>query len=132
MISSTMSITPAREFFEPVRRTAITNLLGYLPILNSRGAIDGVATAHGDDAVLTDDLKSDLPVVTYISRQGSGRRLSNEAHEGLVQALRNLESEGVCRVNVVRMETMDVKDQVAVIAQSTVGPCSFFRMVYAA
>jgi hypothetical protein len=120
MISATMSITPAPKFFEPVRRTAIMNLLGYLPILNARGAITGVSTLHHRDPVLSNNLISDLPVVTYISRQAAGRRLSNADHEGLIQALRELENEGVCKINVVAMETMDVKEQVAVVARSTV------------
>jgi hypothetical protein len=47
--------------------------------------------------------------------------LCDTGHEGLVQALRDLEREGICTVNVVRMETMSVKDQVAVAARSTVG-----------
>ena len=121
MISPTMSVNPVPDFFEPIRRTAIINLLGYLPILNTRGAITGVATSHGDNAFLTSLLQSDLPVVTYISRQSGGRRLSEAGHEGLVQALRDLEREGVCIVNVVRMETMSLKEQVAVAAKSTVG-----------
>lgn len=121
MISSTMSITPAPEFFEPLRRTVITNLLGYLPLLNTRGAVSEVAPSHAETVVPSNDIQSDVPVVTYISRQGGARRLSDADHEGLVQSLRDLESEGICRVNVVRMETMSVKEQVAVASRSTVG-----------
>ncbi|KAF8224737.1 hypothetical protein L208DRAFT_1425748 [Tricholoma matsutake] len=120
MISSTMSITPAPEFFEPLRRTVIANLLGYLPLLNTRGAVSGLAPSHAETVVPSNDIKSDVPVVTYISRQGGARRLSDADHEGLVQSLRDLESEGICRVNVVRMETMSVKEQVAVASRSTV------------
>lgn len=119
MISPAMSVNPAPEFFEPVRRTAISNLLGYIPILNERGAVAGIVMPSGE-AIVNDDLSSDLPVVTYISRQGGARRLNNSDHEGLLQALRGLEQEGVCKVNVVRMETLSVKEQVAVAARSTV------------
>lgn len=115
-----MSITPAPEFFEPLRRTVIANLLGYLPLLNTRGAVSGLAPSHAETVVPSNDIKSDVPVVTYISRQGGARRLSDADHEGLVQSLRDLESEGICRVNVVRMETMSVKEQVAVASRSTV------------
>lgn len=117
MISPTMNIKPAPDFFEPIRRTVLTSLLGYLPITNMWGA---VATPKNNDDVENHDMQSDLPIVTYISRQGGGRRLSYADHEGLVRALSALEDEGVCRVNVVRMETMSVKEQVAVAARSTV------------
>lgn len=112
-----MNIKPAPDFFEPIRRTVLTSLLGYLPITNMWGA---VATPKNNDDVENHDMQSDLPIVTYISRQGGGRRLSYADHEGLVRALSALEDEGVCRVNVVRMETMSVKEQVAVAARSTV------------
>jgi len=120
MISPTMSIKAAPDFFEPIRRAAITNLLGHFPILNARGAVVGITTSHDKNDILSHDIQSDLPIVTYISRQGGARRLSDADHEGLVQTLRGLEGEGVCKVNIVRMETMTVKEQVAVVARSTV------------
>jgi hypothetical protein len=120
MISSTMGVDPAPGFFEPIRRTAITNLLGYLPILNTQGVVIGITTSSSGNEILSHDVQSDLPVVTYISRQGGARRLSDADHEGLVQVLKELERDGVCTVNVVRMETMGVKEQVAVLARTTV------------
>ncbi|KAF8868856.1 hypothetical protein BD779DRAFT_1793224 [Infundibulicybe gibba] len=63
---------------------------------------------------------SSKPVVTYISRQGGGRRLRDADHQGLVAALEELEAEGVCEVFVARMETMSIKEQVAAAARSTV------------
>jgi hypothetical protein len=120
MISSTMGVNPEPGFFEPVRRTAIMNLLGYLPILNAQGAVIGVTTSSGGNEKQSHGVQSDLPIVTYISRQGGARRLSDTGHEGLVQVLKELEGDGVCTVNVVRMETMDVKEQVAILARTTV------------
>jgi protein O-GlcNAc transferase len=114
MIGSTFDISPPPDFFEPIWRMAITSLLGYLPILN------GLAIPHNHDDVPRPDVQSDLPIVTYISRQGGGRRLSDVDHEGLVQALKDLEKEGVCEVNVVKMQTLSVKEQVEIAARSTV------------
>jgi hypothetical protein len=112
-----MILNPPLDFFEPVRRTVVMGLLGYLPIVDARGA---VTAPHDDDDVESHDVQSVLPIVTYISRQGRGRQLSDASHEGLVQALRDLEQEGLCEVKVVRMETMSVKEQVALAARSTV------------
>lgn len=122
-----MSINPVPDFFEPIRRTVITNLLGCLPILNTQGAVTSIATPHvDDDTQIHDSVLSDLPIVTYVSRQGgTWRRLTAKDHEGLVQALNDLEKEGVCKVNVVRLETMDLKEQVALAARSTVRPLLF-------
>ena len=105
-----MATNVPANFFEPIRHTAITNLLGYLPVLNSRGAV--VSPTH---------LKSDVPMVTYISRQGGSRRLKTQDHEGLVEALTSLEREGLCKLNVVKMEQLGLKAQVEVAAKSTVG-----------
>jgi hypothetical protein len=122
MIASTMTINTAPDFFEPLRRTAITNLLSYLPIVNTWGA---AVTPPASDDVESHDVQPVLPVVTYVSRQGGGRRLREADHEGLVQALRDLEKVGMCEVNVVQMEKMNVKEQVAVAARTTVGRLLF-------
>jgi hypothetical protein len=123
MIASAMSVNPVPDFFEPIRRTVITNLLGYFPVLDEQGAVTSIAASSVDDDVRIDDILSDLPIVTYVSRQGGAwRRLGDEYHEGLVQALNDLEREGVCKVNVARLETMDLKEQVALVARSTVSP----------
>lgn len=57
-------------------------------------------------------------------------------HAELVEALRGLEAEGVCEVQVVMMERMRLREQVEAVARSTVGgvrglfvvgaDCSFF------
>ena len=123
MISPTMSINPPADFFEPIRRMAITSLLGYLPILNAQGAVVDLVTSH--DNATNHDVESNLPVVTYISRQGGGRQLSDVDHEGLVFALKELEKEGVCEVNVVKMQTLSVTEQISIVARSTVSSLLF-------
>jgi len=118
MISPTLIISPPPDFFEPVRRVAITSLLGYLPIVHVQGANVSLATSRGN--ATNHDVQSNLPVVTYISRQGGGRQLGDADHEGLVHALRELEEEGVCKVNVVKMQTLTVREQMSIVARSTV------------
>lgn len=123
MISPTLIISPPSDFFEPIRRMALTSLLGYLPIVSVQGAVVSLAASHHNNT--NHNVQSDLPVVTYISRQGGGRRLDDADHEGLVQALRELENEGVCKVNVVKMQTLGVRGQVEIVARSTVGTLLF-------
>ncbi|KAF8996225.1 hypothetical protein BDQ17DRAFT_1392068 [Cyathus striatus] len=110
MIGGAMNITVADDFWEPVRQSLVQNLLGYIPkIENSKGVVR---------APLTEERK--MPVVTYISRQGGGRRLIHEDHLGLVNALEELESEGICEVNIAMMERMSMKEQIAAAARSTI------------
>lgn len=60
------------------------------------------------------------PLVVYVSRQGAGRRLEDEANKGLEGALRGLEEEGVCEVLVMRMEEWRLREQLESVARSTV------------
>lgn len=109
---SIVSTSPSHEgFWSPLRKTLTRNFLGYLPTFASLT----------DRTVLTPPSdKSDKPVVTYVDRQGTGRRLTEESHESLVDALRELEAEGVCEVQIVRMENVSLRDQVRLVARSAV------------
>ncbi|KAF8886772.1 hypothetical protein BD779DRAFT_606449 [Infundibulicybe gibba] len=109
MISSTMNVTAPDRFWEAVRKPMLENVLGYIPLLNDHGAV-----------VSPPQLVSDKPIVTYISRQGGGRRLRDEDHQALVAALEDLEAEGVCEVHVVRMELMTLKQQLDMASRSTI------------
>ncbi|KAF8193231.1 hypothetical protein K438DRAFT_1829329, partial [Mycena galopus ATCC 62051] len=62
---------------------------------------------------------SRLPLVTYISRQGSGHRLVAADHDALVAALKELEAEGICEVQVAAMERMSAMEQTELVARST-------------
>jgi protein O-GlcNAc transferase len=110
MIAGTMNLTVADDFWEPVRQNLVQNLLGYLPRITGR---ESVLSAPPHEA-------RTKPIVTYISRQGGGRRLVEEDHVGLVNALRGLEKEGICEVNVAMMERMSMREQIAVAARSTI------------
>lgn len=104
-----MNVTVPDGFWEPVRKSLVGNLLGYVPMLDARGVVYSPPQAA-----------STRPLVTYISRQGGGRRLLEQDHQGLVKALTELESEGICEVNVVVMEQLSLRDQINQVARSTV------------
>ena len=119
MISSTMNVTVPKHFWEPLRQRLVLNTISYLPFLNAAGAV-------------LSNPKSPLPIVTYISRQGGGRRLTDESHDGLVKSLKEMENEGLYELHIVRMETMSFSQQVEAVARSTVSrPVGcFFLPVY--
>jgi len=71
--------------------------------------------------IIVSPQKSSAPIVTYISRQNHGRSLKPIDHARLVDALKQLEEEGICEVNVVAMETMTFPQQIETAARSTVG-----------
>lgn len=47
-----------------------------------------------------------------------------ESHQSLVDALLELEKEGVCEVQIVRMENVGLREQVRLVARSAVSLCS--------
>ena len=107
MISSTMNVTVPNHFWEPLRQRLVLNTIAYLPVMNTAGAV-------------LSNPKSALPIVTYISRQGGGRRLTQDSHDGLVKSLNEMADEGIFELHIVRMETMTFSQQVEAVARSTV------------
>lgn len=105
-------------FWSPLRKSLTMNLLGYLPTFAS--LIDRRVISPPFE-------KSDKPVVTYISRQDTRRRLTEESHNGLVEALKELEREGVCEVQIPLMEKLGLRDQVRIAARSAVSWGPSFR-----
>ncbi|KAG5652638.1 hypothetical protein H0H81_004250 [Sphagnurus paluster] len=103
MIAGTMNVTVPETFWAPVRQSLVQNMLGYLP---------EAQRAHGHGA--------NKPLVTYISRQGSRRRLEERDHEALVKELADLEEEGLCEFREARMERMSLIEQIELVARSTV------------
>lgn len=114
-----MNVTVPDYFWEPVRHSTLRNVLGYVPRVDSRGRVLQASLkpdfAHG---ILDDEY--DLPVVTYISRQGAGRRLRDEDHLSLVEALTQLEAEGLCKFQMPMMERLPIREQMAIMATTTV------------
>ncbi|KAM6492022.1 Protein of unknown function (DUF563) domain containing protein [Amanita muscaria] len=111
MIASTMDVDAAKGFWEPIRQSVVKCILGYIPTVNEQGVVLNLEARE----------KSDMaPLVTYISRQGAGRRLTKEDDEGLVAALEGLEREGVIRFRLAKMEKMDLREQIELAAKTTV------------
>ncbi|KAG6910721.1 hypothetical protein DXG01_008252 [Tephrocybe rancida] len=108
MISSTMVVNVSETFWEPLRRTTVQNVLGYLPQLDSHGVVVSPSGA------------SEMPVVTYIMRQGSSRRLAEIDHVNLLKALRGLEWSGACQVHAIHPEKMSLAEQMDVMARSSI------------
>lgn len=104
-----MDVKVSDGFWAPIQKSLVRNILGYLPTVEDRGV-----------GVNPPELVSTKPLVTYISRQAAGRRLLEQDHEGLVGALRELEAEGVCDVHVAVMERIPVREQIELVARSTV------------
>ena len=108
MIAGSMAVNATKGFWEPLRGSLVKGLLGYVPPVNSRG----VVLSHEED--------NGPPLVTYVSRQGGGRRLGQEYHDSLVLSLRELENEGVIRFHVARMELMTIHEQIELAAKTTI------------
>lgn len=104
MIAGTMDVPTFDNFWEHMRTTIITNVLGYLPV-------PVVDPPPGN---------VEKPIVTYISRQGTGRRLIDGDHTMLVESLQQLEAEGLCEVVVAIMERMSLRQQINLVSRSTV------------
>ncbi|KAG9122836.1 hypothetical protein FRC07_000612, partial [Ceratobasidium sp. 392] len=61
------------------------------------------------------------PVITYVSRQGWGRRMLKEKdHLGLVKALRELEAKYGYEVNIVKLDKMTRDEQLRLVGRSTI------------
>ncbi|KAF8904591.1 hypothetical protein CPB85DRAFT_1255290 [Mucidula mucida] len=97
MIASTMALTATNDFWSPIRESIVRNLVGRIPVV--------VDT---------------LPLVTYVSRQKTERRLLDDDHKSLIAALTGLCNEGICNFKLAELETMSLRQQVDIVARTTV------------
>ncbi|KAJ7041560.1 hypothetical protein C8F04DRAFT_1079244 [Mycena alexandri] len=100
MIAGAMNVSAPPDFWAPVRTSLWRNTLGAVPVAEN--------TIHRP------------PLVTYISRQGGGRRLVAEDHDALVAALRALEADGVCEFQLAAMERIPMREQIELVSRSTI------------
>lgn len=117
----------SRWWWEPLRRQ-ILRYSGVSELIISRnlegfGAIDPVNVNPGgvndlEPLVPSGDYK---PVVTYISRQSSRRRLTNETHAELVNALEERSVKIGFELVIVEAEKMSKEEQFALAGRTTVG-----------
>ncbi|KAJ6614757.1 hypothetical protein B0H10DRAFT_2043945 [Mycena sp. CBHHK59/15] len=96
MIAGTMNVSAPADFWAPVRESVWRNTFGARVPAAAR------------------------PLVTYISRQGGGRRLEAQDHEALVAALDGLAAEGICDFRLAAMERMPLREQIELAARSTI------------
>ena len=67
------------------------------------------------------DIMHHVPVITYVSRQGWGRRmLKEEDHQRLLAGLEALKEERDIEVNIVELDKMPRNEQILVAARTTV------------
>ena len=118
MLGATQNLTAPRHFWEPIRGAITQRLWGYTPEVANTGR--PVFPPQFSPSPHTFGAHHTLPVVTYISRQATGRRLLDTDHQRLVAALRRLEVEGICTVRIPVMEKLTLREQLAEIASSTV------------
>ncbi|KAL7412675.1 hypothetical protein BDY24DRAFT_392320 [Mrakia frigida] len=70
---------------------------------------------------IPDEPLSDKPVITYINRQSTSRRkLKDEDHLALMQALYEVEAEGYAQVYDARMENIGKKEQFALSSRTNI------------
>ena len=123
--------TTSRWWWEPVRRTVLRycgvpedvinrNLEGY-------GSIDASTTDHptllgpGVDVIEPLAPAGDYkPVVTYISRQGSRRHLSQSSHADLVKHLEDRAQKLGWELNIVQAEKLSKEEQISLAGRTTV------------
>ena len=90
------------------------NAYWWLPIRNN------VVMAAGVDPRVGTGTTSN-PVITYVSRQAWGRRmLIPEHHDKLVSALHKLHNQYGYEINIVSMDLLSRKEQIALAARTTV------------
>ncbi|KAE9405531.1 hypothetical protein BT96DRAFT_1062841 [Gymnopus androsaceus JB14] len=101
-------------FWEPFRINVLHNMLGYIPAHGTKGSsLEEVGLPLGDPAR--------KPIVIYFSRPGmERRRLSDEAHESLVFALRELEKEGIYELYIPDIEKISLSEQLELAAKTTI------------
>jgi len=118
----------SKWWWEPIRRQVLRysgvdeetinrNLEGY-------GAVDPVHRELGPGVADLEPLAPPgdyAPVVTYISRQSSRRRLTAAAHEGLVAALTERSTKLGYELVIVEAEKLTKEEQFALAARTTVG-----------
>lgn len=98
--STAFELPGSAQWFEPVR----TNVVEFAGLNKDTGS----GTRN-------------KPVITYVSRQGWGRRMLREAdHERLVAALKGLEKKYGYEVNIVEMDKLTREEQFRLAGRTTV------------
>ncbi|KAF9071796.1 hypothetical protein BDP27DRAFT_1446017 [Rhodocollybia butyracea] len=105
MIAPTMDLETPSSYWKQLQAKLTQNLLEG----SSQDIAQGTAT-----------VVKRKPIITYISRQKTGRRLADKDHQALVLSLLELQDEGFCEVEIPVMENMSVKEQIELVSRSTI------------
>lgn len=97
----------------------IDPLLSHRHPIGKRPKEDDMELSHTDGMQVIQDYK---PVITYISRQSSRRRLSKISHESLVRALEESSDKLGYELNIVEAEKLGLEEQFALAGKTTVSP----------
>ena len=103
----------SRHWWAPVRRTVVEYAAGAREV-TWPGEAELGAIAKGRTA------KRDRPVITYVNRQSTRRRLLDQDHDALVAALEELGRKHDYEVVVASLEFMNKFDQIYLSSRTTV------------
>ena len=103
----------SRHYWAPVRRAVVESAAGTRKIVWP-GEAELDAMAKGKTT------KRERPVITYVNRQSTGRRLLEQDHDALVAALEDLGRKHDYEVVVASMEFMNKFDQIYLSSRTTV------------
>ena len=113
----------SRHWWAPVRRRVVEYAAGFREVVWP-GEAELAAIAKGRTA------KWERPVITYVNRQSTGRRLLDQDHEVLVVALEELGRKYDYEVVVASMEFMSKFDQIYLSSRTTVCLLPFLSVEY--
>lgn len=136
----------SRWWWEPIRRQVLRAAGLSDDVLDRNleglGAIDPMHFAHGDMAMPKHAQPIGFPpgevapivpkkgeyqdVVTYISRQGSRRHLTQESHDDLIRELEKKRQELGFELVIVQAEKLSIEEQLALAGRTTV---SFIALI---
>ena len=103
----------SRHWWAPVRRVVVEYAAGAREVVwPGEAELDAMAKGR--------TVKKERPVITYVNRQSTGRRLLEQDHEALVAALEDLGKKHDYEVVVASMEFMNKFDQIYLSSRTTV------------
>jgi hypothetical protein len=112
----------SRHWWAPVRRAVVEYAAGARSVVwPGEVELDALLTKGA-----TEKPRGERPVITYVNRQSTGRRLLDQDHEALVAALEDLGRKYDYEVVVASMEFMNKFDQIYLSSRTTVRSFPFF------
>jgi hypothetical protein len=92
------------HWLAPLRQRLLEGYKGPIPIESTPGL----------------PLATKLPVITYITRQTTTRKLTDQSHAELIVELDRIKKEKLAEVNIEVFEERTVQDQIAIMGRTSV------------